>query len=273
MSVQLSAGAFHGRTLRARRTQYLQASENRYAPQQQLPIHAHNGAFLTLTVGGGYHEYIGQTARCARSMHVAWHPPGEEHAVAVHADGALCLNIELSDELYAHGVDLSPRLAQPAEPCAEAIQFARRLYSELAASDAAGALAMDGLMLELLAVLARMPETRRTQPAQWLKRARARIADLAASPISMRDLAMESGVHPVHLTRAFRHAYGVSPAQFARELRIERACRLLADPALALAEVATRAGFSDQSHMTRVLRARLGFTPGARRRMPRPRTG
>jgi AraC family transcriptional regulator len=82
-------------------------------------------------------------------------------------------------------------------------------------------------------------------------------------------LAREAGVHRVHLARTFRDHFGVPITEYARQLRLQAAGRLLADD-LPLAGVAARAGFADQSHLTRVMHEAWGITPGALRRTLHP---
>jgi AraC family transcriptional regulator len=50
------------------------------------------------------------------------------------------------------------------------------------------------------------------------------------------------------------------------ELRLQQATRLMRTGSLPIAEVAMRCGFTHQEHLTRVMRAQLGTTPGALRR-------
>jgi AraC-like DNA-binding protein len=53
---------------------------------------------------------------------------------------------------------------------------------------------------------------------------------------------------------------------YVRTLRAEWAAARLTRTGLSLAEIAADAGYSDQSHMTRELRRRLGVRPGEYRR-------
>ncbi|WP_037915017.1 helix-turn-helix transcriptional regulator [Actinacidiphila yeochonensis] len=77
-------------------------------------------------------------------------------------------------------------------------------------------------------------------------------------------------VHPAHLVRAFRAAYGIPPHQYVTARRVDLARRLLLD-GLAPAAAATAAGFYDQPHLTRHFKRVVGVTParyarGAHRR-------
>jgi AraC-like DNA-binding protein len=76
------------------------------------------------------------------------------------------------------------------------------------------------------------------------------------------QLAGELGVHQVSLSRSFRHRFGRTPVEHRRLLRIQRAAEWIASSRTPLAHVAIRAGFSDQSHLTRAFSRDLGVSPG-----------
>ena len=66
-----------------------------------------------------------------------------------------------------------------------------------------------------------------------------------------------------HFARQFKAATGLPPHQFVITRRVERAKELLqAGTDLSLAEVALRAGFSDQSQFSRHFKRLVGVTPG-----------
>ncbi len=70
------------------------------------------------------------------------------------------------------------------------------------------------------------------------------------------------GLSERQLERRFRARVGVSPKRYARLRRFERAMALLDGPAT-LTEVAYAAGYYDQSHFIREVRAFAGRAPGA----------
>jgi AraC-like DNA-binding protein len=76
------------------------------------------------------------------------------------------------------------------------------------------------------------------------------------------DLAREEGIGERRLHRRCLAAFGYGPKTLARVLRMERALRL-ARGGLPLAEVAARAGYADQAHLTREVKALTGSPPGA----------
>jgi AraC family transcriptional regulator len=80
---------------------------------------------------------------------------------------------------------------------------------------------------------------------------------------SLEQLAAVARLSAYHFARQFKAATGLPPHQYVIQRRIERAKQLLqGGAALSLAEVALRAGFSDQSQLSRHFKRLVGVTPG-----------
>jgi AraC-like DNA-binding protein len=88
--------------------------------------------------------------------------------------------------------------------------------------------------------------------------------EVGGGELTADDLAAAAGCSRYAAYRAFRQAYGLSPSDYQRQLRVRTARRLLSAGA-APAEVAADAGFADQAHLTRWFRRYYGVTPGAYR--------
>jgi len=78
--------------------------------------------------------------------------------------------------------------------------------------------------------------------------------------ITLEDASKLVHAHPAHLVRAFSREYGMPPHRYLTGRRVDLARRYLLDGRPAV-EVATLAGFYDQSHLTRHFRRMLGVTP------------
>lgn len=87
-----------------------------------------------------------------------------------------------------------------------------------------------------------------------------------AEPLTVADLAAETGLSPSRLHAAFRTATGQGPAACLADLRLDRAVDLLGQGRLGIAEIALACGYAEQSALTRALRRRRGVTPGQLRR-------
>lgn len=226
----------------------------------RLPPHFHRQATLNLVLDGEYSETIGRgTARTYGPATMIAKPAGTVHSNQVGSAPVECLVIEVPDEVL-------PGSAVPTRRSAMIAKAGGRLRAELARRDDITRLALEALVLELLAELGE--ELPPVPGRQWLERARELLHD-EPGPRALGDLAREVGRHPIYLARAFRARFGVSVGEYARALRVEQARRLLHHRSLPLSEVAARAGYSDQSHLTRDFRHAFGQSPGSYRRLIR----
>lgn len=85
-------------------------------------------------------------------------------------------------------------------------------------------------------------------------------------PIRLDEMADTVGLGAWTFSRKFSESFNCSPHTYVIEQRIERAKRMLHEGKLAIKEIAYLCGFSDQAHLTRVLRSKLGVTPAQLRR-------
>ncbi len=94
-----------------------------------------------------------------------------------------------------------------------------------------------------------------------VRRAKDYLAAHVDEQVELEQLARAAGLSPFHLIRVFRKATGMTPHNWLVDRRVHLACNLLRE-GLSATHVAARCGFSDQSHLTRVFKSRLGVTPG-----------
>jgi AraC family transcriptional regulator len=128
--------------------------------------------------------------------------------------------------------------------------------------------AIEAAALDLLAACVDVPSRPEVSRPRWLARVEERLREECAAP-SLAALASDAGVHPVHVARVFRRHHGESIGDHVRRLKVLRAFAQLPDRRRGLAEIAQDAGFTDQSHLTRVFRRVAGRPPGAVRRLLR----
>ncbi len=95
-----------------------------------------------------------------------------------------------------------------------------------------------------------------------ISRARTLIDDDPLAPVTLSDLARESGLSRYQVLRGFAKATGLTPHAYLVQRRIHLARRLIAQ-GMPLAEAAAASGFADQSHMTRIFVRKYGVSPRA----------
>jgi AraC family transcriptional regulator len=201
---------------------------------------------------------------------VVFHPPREVRCGGISRSGATLFHAEIPDDLVRrleeHGGAPDEAVVQRGGPL---VRLAMTLYRELAAADTAAALVSEGVVLEMLGLLARRPRRGERTAPRWLAEAVDLVHEEYQAPLTVRRIADRVGIGPATLARGFRRHRGESIGDCVRRLRVERARRMIQEGSRDLVAVALEAGFADQSHFTRIFRRLVGTTPGEYRRSVR----
>ena len=234
--------------------------------EEDVEVHTHLNAHFVLVLSGRYISTARGTPDVCPAPFLVFNPPGTTHRdrfvdgvgafVSISLEAAILA--EVSD--FVHASEVAVPLRQ-AGAVAAAFRIAREVRG--AAHDVG---VLEGGAWDLVTAAGATSRDILGSPPQWAHSAYEAVMDNAPDRrLTVAAIAAELNVHPVHLARVFRRAWGCSPGDLLRWRRAERASQLLSD-GLAAAEVAAAAGFVDQSHMIRAFRAVFGATPGAWRR-------
>lgn len=247
---------FHGLEIGLRRFAGAHAFRIVHPPRQRIAGHSHNWACLTLHVTGGYTETYDDAEVAIEGPAAVLHPSGRAHANQIDPAGLETVSIQFDPAwLRLAGVNLrldrsyswsGGALAAGAKRLA--LLWADPLTSEHALASALGQFIAFGL------------EQGASEPAPaWLQVVREALSrdKLPATT----ELARALDLHPAWLSRAYRAACGEGIQEAVRRKRVERAALLLRTSGMPPSEIALEAGFCDQSHMNRSLRAVIGRTP------------
>jgi AraC family transcriptional regulator len=263
----LQPGTFFGVSPRSSRQEGFLLSETFYRPSQKVPRHVHQLPYFCLLVEGRYWEqYRGKPVEMGPRS-VVFHPAGEVYHGDIGGNGARCFHLEIEEtwqeRLRALGGLPGETVSRPG---GELSWLAARAFREFRSPDGFSALALEGLALELVAVVGRegLPAERR--PPEWLLGCAEGIRDDLRRSFSVSGLAAELGVSPTRLSREFRRHFGMSVGEYARRARVDYVSERLGDTDVELAALALEAGFADQSHLNRVFKRVTGSTPGQARR-------
>ena len=79
--------------------------------------------------------------------------------------------------------------------------------------------------------------------------------------LRLEELAGRFHIHPNHLSRVFREAYGAAPKQYLQELKLNKAAQMLRATELPVALIAESIGFEDQRGFSRAFKKRWGVSP------------
>jgi AraC family transcriptional regulator len=211
---------------------------------------------------GSYTEAYGKRRRTCGPFTLAFHPPGEQHWEKFDDREVRSFNIEITRAWLARMGDYSVKLDRGVEfHGGPGAALSLRLYNEFQTTDYASQLAIEGLIMEIVAQACRQADYREAGEPGWLRRVREILQDRFAEALTLREIAELVDIHPIYMATRFKARFHCTIGEYVRHLRVEYACRELSQSARPLAEIAATAGFSDQSHFSRVLKERLGLTP------------
>ena len=192
-----------------------------------LPAHFHDEDQVTVVLQGRRRFVIGGEVVDLEAGQAALIPAGVPHSSLPEALGVVCTNAYLPAGDYA----VAPMLWE-----------IERLYRN---SGTVGALELASVLREYRSDGRRLP-SRGVAPGRY-------------EPVSR--IAARAGMSREGFSRNFAARCGMPPHAFWLMGRLNHA-RALLRAGDAIAEVASEAGFSDQSHLTRCFRRAFGVTPG-----------
>ena len=106
----------------------------------------------------------------------------------------------------------------------------------------------------------------RTLTPRQCNRAIEYIEECLGDNLTLAGIAQAAGVSTGRLNSEFKRSMKLAPYQYVLNARVRRANAMLISTDLSLAQIALQCGFSNQQHMTRMVRRMTGRTPGAIRR-------
>lgn len=241
------------------------ANRVQFRPNAVLSNHIHEKPYFCVVLEGSYGGKYGSKFQEGHAAETVFRPAGETHSVRFHNVQTQVLMIEFTTGLlqrvadHCRGLDVSSNFRN-----GRLTWLAKRLWAEYRLSDSCSRLAVEGLLLEMLVYVSRQhaPAVEKVRVSPWLVRVKEQIEEACVQGLSIGVLAKAADVHPVYLVTAFKRAFGSTPGEFQRLVRIRKAEALMSKkPAMPLSELALATGFFDQSHFSRAFKQITGFTP------------
>jgi AraC family transcriptional regulator len=245
----------------------------RHASPKKLPTHAHELAFFALLLEGEYGERYRRQDRQFRPFTIHFRPAGIPHQDEVGPRGVRFFEIEIRPSWRQKLAEYSAALDIAHDDCAGGplLWFGMKMYREFLGTDAtidfaADNLVVESLLAEMLGYVARTRREKVDHPPAWLGRVIEKLTAEYSERLTLDELSVEAGVHPVHLSRVFRKFVREGIGERVHRLRIRAACEQMLTRELSMAEISLATGYADQSHFTRAFRKATGMTPAAFRK-------
>jgi AraC family transcriptional regulator len=235
----------------------------RYDGNSSMAIHHHEDSWISVVVDGSYEERIRGRSTRHGPGNLLFYPAFERHAQQFSCACTLKILIEPSASAVEY---LGTRLRLSQAPYIQSAAIAElglRFASELRRPDDFSDVIVQGFVLETVGLFHREASRPRPRELPWLRAIKAFIEDNVNGVVSIEELARMAGRHPVHLSRAFRQAFGQTVGECIRSAHVRRAAQLLLAGKQPISEIAAECGFCDQAHLSRSFKKVFGVTPGA----------
>jgi AraC-like DNA-binding protein len=235
----------------------------------RFPLHAHETFAIAMHTRGAARTWYRGGTWLLPAGTVAVYAPGEVHSGEPAGDQGWCYRMFYAPAELMQAVGWRagyvPANTGTGPVLHDQILCCRLLLAHRVFEISRSPVRRETALLDALGLLASRLTTRTRDPLPDAHRAIALVRDYFeahyAGPVRLSDLALASGLAPVHLVRVFRQATGLTPHAYLDQLRVRHARELLRNGA-APADVALRTGYADQSHLTRHFRRLVGVTPG-----------
>ena len=237
----------------------------------EIPRHTHEDAHFIFVISGHYLTSAKDVTPASKSSRLIFNPAGTTHRDRFDASGGRFLAVSLNPTMTRTQSQICFVDRSVGFSGGQVSWLGWKLYDEFQGRDEVSPLIMTGLVLEICGHMQRSRERFAQSVPSWLRLVHELIRDRFVEPLTIKEIAQSAGAHPVYLVRAFRNHYGMTVGEYVRKLRVEFACRQISDTTAPLSQIATMAGFYDQSHFTRTFKKLTGFTPNEYRSISRTR--
>ncbi|MFC5410338.1 helix-turn-helix transcriptional regulator [Larkinella bovis] len=226
------------------------------ANERTAAMHYHPEAHISFVLQGGNVERRKATQLERGPGSVTFYHAGEAHQTiqkrfpAQHINleiaGTLLKQYQLSEDVLGQGILKNPNVALTMI----------RLYKECIINDNFLAPSVGMLLVALTP-----DKVLKTVKPRWVERIEELLQDSWNQPLTLQDLALETGIHPVTISKYFPRYFHCTLGEYIRTLRVSKALQLMRTSTLSLTEIAYLCGFADQSHFSRTFQQLTGFTP------------
>lgn len=161
----------------------------------------------------------------------------------------------------SHVVELGPEVLP--------IQLLWCLYEDIADKRIGDRFDLSVRIYEWFTALQRYLASRGSHPSSEIPHAYRQVADFIGrtydQDLTLDQLAEAAGLNKYYLCKRFSHYFGLSPMDYVRNRRIERAAELLRTTDLSITDIAVRCGYTNVSYFGKVFHKMIGMTPSAYR--------
>lgn len=218
--------------------------------------HCHENAHISFVLKGGCSEK-------KKSMYerlpgkTTFYLSGEPHQI-INMHNSMHVNLEMDNSFFSRFGFSEDVFGKTINKTPDAKFLMLKVYQELAANDHFVLTSVQMLLLEFLHNAEKWRYEEKIP--DWMQKVHDVMNDRWAETLTLNDLSLAAGVHPVTISHYFPRYFSCTLGAYMRKLKVDKALELLKS-ATPLSDIAYECGFFDQSHFIRTFKSLTGFLP------------
>lgn len=254
---RLKEGHFLGTASQTFQLDGIIVSQTRYQTPVFQGWHCHEHHHLTLLLAGGNQEQRSRKEQEVSAGQLLYYYSGERHKNSRTQYPSKNINIEIPETFLAqHGLQFSTLEKFPVQQ-AQMKYAMLQIYRECMLADQLLPTTLPALLLPVFTA----PPIRKQVMPPWLAQLKTLLHDRWSDTLSLNEMAVILGIHPVTISRYFPVYFHCSLGEYIRKIKIDHAMQLIQTTDQSLTTIAYACGFFDQSHFIRTFKQVTGFLP------------
>jgi AraC family transcriptional regulator len=257
--IALSSGKSTGTILRSFSSEGVIIHTAEYSAEEcHFGMHYHENPHLCFLLQGEDTECRKHSSYTRKTGDIHFYHAGEEHSSLSRTATTKNTLVEFEQTfLKEYGIS-EMQIEHAAQSCLDAKFLLLKMQKELLIADTCSSASIQALLLEFISYSVEL--SAKTAPL-WARRVDELLRDKWNVPVSLDELSLAVGVHPVTISKHFRKYFACTLGEYLRKLKVEKSIILVKNSRLPLTEIAYQCGFADQSHFTKVFKETTGFLP------------
>lgn len=230
-----------------------------YSSKENNPDwHYHENLHICFVFQGGKAETKKETSYTQKGGSIFFYHAQEKHRWISPNPVSKSANIEIGSQfLDKHSLKESD-IKKAIQDNIDAKSLMLKMQQEMLLNESNSYSSIESLLLELVSFSKKL-SPRKTPP--WITSLTELLHEHWNEPMSLQEIALIIGVHPVTISKFFRKYFSCTLGEYQRKIKIEKSIQLIKESKLSLTEIAFLCGFTDQSHFIRNFKNMTGFLP------------
>jgi AraC family transcriptional regulator len=230
-----------------------------YSSKENNPDwHYHENLHICFVFQGGKAETKKEASYTQKGGSIFFYHAQEKHRWISPRPISKSANIEIGPQFLDKYSLKESQIKKALQENVSARSLMLKMQQEMLLNESDSYNSIESLLLELIS-FSKSSEVKKTP--SWITSLTELLHDQWNEPMTLQEIALIIGVHPVTISKFFRKYFSCTLGEYQRKLKVEKSIQLIKESELSLTEIAFLCGFTDQSHFIRNFKKMTGFLP------------